>query len=165
MPHKGIILMFTNQTVIIPILIGLIVLMIIWLARTEWRLRRLMRGKSGNDLEGTIREIEKHINGLDSSRKDIENYLTNVEKRLKHGGRSVGVVRFNPFKDAGGSGNQSFAVALLNEEEDGVVFSSLYSRDRVSVFAKPIVAGKSENELTEEEKTAMEKARASARKN
>lgn len=57
MPLKGVILMFTNQTVIIPILIGLIALMIVWLARTEWRLRRLMRGKSGNDLEGTIREI------------------------------------------------------------------------------------------------------------
>lgn len=157
--------MFTNETTITPILLGLIVFVILWLIRTEWRLRRLMRGKTGGDLESTIKEIEKHMGSLDSSRKDIENYLTNVEKRLKHGGINIGVVRFNPFKDAGGSGNQSFAVALLNEEKNGVVFSSLYSRDRVSVFAKPIVSGKSENELTEEEKTAMEKASASAKKN
>lgn len=156
--------MFTDETIIIPILLGLIVVIILWLIRTEWRLRRFMRGKNGGDLESTIKEIEKHISSLDNSKKDIENYLTNVEKRLKHGGINIGVVRFNPFKDAGGSGNQSFAVALLNEEENGVVFSSLYSRDRVSVFAKPITAGKSENELTEEEKTAMEKASNSAKK-
>lgn len=139
--------------------------MAVWLAVTEWRLHRLLRGKSGGDLEDTIRELEKQIKNLGNSHRDVENYLTQSEKRLKRGGRNIGVVRFNPFKDAGGSGNQSFAVALLNEENDGVVFSSLYSRDRVSVFAKPIIGGKSENELTEEEKAAMEKARASAVRN
>ncbi|MFA6077490.1 MAG: DUF4446 family protein [Candidatus Paceibacterota bacterium] len=157
--------MFTNPNIVFPILIGLVVFLILWLARIEWRLRRLMKGKSGGDLEETIHEIEKYIKNLSNSQKDVENYLVQAEKRLKHGGRSIGVVRFNPFKDAGGSGNQSFAVALLNENNDGVVFSSLYSRDRVSVFAKPIVGGKSENELTEEEKTAMEKARANAKEN
>ena len=48
---------------------------------------------------------------------------------------------------------------MLNEEGDGVVLSSLYSRERMSIFAKPIKNGKSEYELTEEEKKLLEKAR------
>jgi len=48
---------------------------------------------------------------------------------------------------------------MLNEDGDGVVFSSLYSRERMSIFAKPIKNGKSEYELTEEEKEALKKAK------
>jgi hypothetical protein len=48
---------------------------------------------------------------------------------------------------------------MLNEEGDGLVMSSLYSRERMSIFAKPIKAGKSTYELTAEEKEALEKAR------
>ena len=66
-------------------------------------------------------------------------------------------MRFNPFKDVGGT--QSFAVAIVNEEGDGVVFSSLYSRDRMSVFAKPISKGTSDVELTTEESTVVEEAK------
>ena len=48
---------------------------------------------------------------------------------------------------------------MLNEEGDGVVLSSLYSRERMSVFAKPIKGGKSEYELTGEETNAIKKAK------
>ncbi len=66
-------------------------------------------------------------------------------------------IRFNPFPDQGS--NQSFAVGMLDEDGDGVVFSSLYSRERMSIFAKPIKNGKSEYELTAEEKNVLDKAR------
>ena len=48
---------------------------------------------------------------------------------------------------------------MLNEDGDGVVLSSLYSRERMSIFAKPILNRKSVYELTSEEKEALEKAR------
>ena len=47
---------------------------------------------------------------------------------------------------------------MLNEDGDGVVFSSLYSRERTSIYAKPIKNGKSEYELTKEEQEALKKA-------
>ena len=65
-------------------------------------------------------------------------------------------MRFNPFKDVGG--NQSFAIAIVNEDGDGIVLSSLYSRERMSVFAKQIKKGISEVELTEEEKIIVVEA-------
>jgi len=48
---------------------------------------------------------------------------------------------------------------MLNEVGDGVVLSSLYSRERMSVFAKPVKAGKSEFELSDEEKEVLARAK------
>ena len=80
-----------------------------------------------------------------------------IGAKVKKSIRGLETVRFNPFPDQGS--NQSFAIGMLNEEGDGVVFSSLYSRDRMSVFAKPIKNNKSEYELSGEEQKALDKAR------
>ena len=79
-----------------------------------------------------------------------------VNAKLQKSIRGLETVRFNPFSDQGS--NQSFAIGMLNEKGDGVVLSSLYSRERMSVFAKPIKGGKSEYELTAEEKEVLKKA-------
>jgi hypothetical protein len=86
----------------------------------------------------------------------MASHIHDSSRKLKKSIRGFETIRFNPFKDQGG--NQSFAIAFLNDEGDGVVISSLYSRDRTSVFAKPIKKMASEFELTEEEKEALNKA-------
>jgi hypothetical protein len=68
----------------------------------------------------------------------------------------VGIVRFNPFSEVGG--DQSFSIALLNENDDGVVITSLYTRQENRVYGKPIKNSQSEYSLSEEEKKAIEKA-------
>jgi organic radical activating enzyme len=73
-------------------------------------------------------------------------------KRKLHGAKTL---RFNPFAGTGSGGNQSFATALLDEEGDGVVISTLYSREKMSVFAKPIKHRTSEFDLTDEEKEVL----------
>ena len=55
--------------------------------------------------------------------------------------------------------NQSFATALVNQHGDGVIFSSLYGRERTSVFSKPLKNHTSEHGLSEEEKQAVKKAK------
>ena len=87
-----------------------------------------------------------------------------AEGRLRGSVQGIGVVRFNPFV-SGQGGNQSFAAAFLDERGNGVVFSTLYSRDRVGVYAKPVENGASSFELTGEEKEAITKAKESVAKN
>jgi hypothetical protein len=81
-----------------------------------------------------------------------------VEKRLKKSVQAVHTVRFNPFKGTGEGGNQSFATAFLTEDGDGVIISSLYSREHVSVFGKPVKKLVSEHTLSDEEKEALDTA-------
>ena len=89
----------------------------------------------------------------------MEAYLTTVEKRLRKSVQSINTVRFNPFKGTGSGSNQSFSTAFLNEEKDGVVISSLYSREHISIYSKPIKGGNSEYEMSDEEKESLENAK------
>jgi len=129
----------------------------IWIIKTEKRLRRFFIGKKAKDLEDTIIILEEEISKLKKSKENIENDIKLINEKLKKSIRGLETIRFNPFPDQGS--NQSFSIGMLNEEGDGVVLSSLYSRERMSIFAKPIKKGKSEYEITEEEKESLEKAK------
>lgn len=113
-------------------------------------------GKKAKDLEDTIVILEKEIAKLHSARVAAEQELSVINQKLAKSIRGLEVIRFNPFPDQGS--NQSFAIGMLDEHGDGVVMSSLYSRERMSVFAKPVKSGKSEFELSEEEQEVLEKA-------
>lgn len=140
------------------VFIGIAILIsIIWTIRTEKRLKRFFTGKKARDLEENIITLENNIEKLKSAKENIEKEIIEINKKLRKSIRGLETIRFNPFPDQGS--NQSFAVGILNEDGDGVIFSSLYSRERMSVFAKPIKNGKSEYELTTEEKNVLEKAK------
>ena len=122
-------------------------------------MKRIMAGKKAADLEDVLTTLIKDLESLQKSKNKIETDIDNIENRLKKSIRGLSTVRFNPFTDSGG--NQSFAIAMLNEEGDGVIVSSLYSRERMSVFAKPVKNHASEYDLTNEERDALSKAKIS----
>jgi hypothetical protein len=152
---------FLNSLATNPLLLGFIILSVaviilfVLVVIMFLRLRKFLIGIDSKNIADSLDFSKKNIDELQAFKKELEDYLTTVEKRLKKSVQSVNTVRFNPFKGTGGGGNQSFATAFLNEEGDGVVISSLYSRDHVSVFSKPVKRLKSEYELSEEEKSAI----------
>ncbi len=123
------------------------------------KVRKFTKGKAGHSLEEIITESLKKIEELENFKEDAQAYFLNVEKRLRRSFQAVETTRFNAFKGTGSGGNQSFATAFVNENGDGVVISSMYGHDKVSVFAKPIKKGVSEYNLTEEETKALDHAR------
>jgi hypothetical protein len=71
--------------------------------------------------------------------------------------QKVGFVRFNPFAATGG--DQSFSLALLDRKNNGLVLSSLHSRESTRLYAKTLKRGKSiDYELSKEEQKAIEHA-------
>jgi hypothetical protein len=122
------------------------------------RLARLALGKGGS-IEESIAILAREMKEAREFRVELEKYLKLAESRLRGSVSGVGLVRFNPFHGEGQGGNQSFALALIDERGMGVVFSTLYARDRVGVYAKPIEGGASTYELSEEEKAAIDKAK------
>lgn len=136
--------------------LGIIMLMnVVWSLKTEMRLKRFFSGKKAKDLEDHIMFLEENIEKLKSAKDKIENELIEINKKLRKSIRGLETIRYNPFLDQGS--NQSFAIGIMNEDRDGVVISSLYSRERMSIFAKPIKNGNSEYELSEEEKNVLKK--------
>ncbi len=133
--------------------IAAVLLLAVWIFTIELRLKKFFRGRKAKDLEEILISLGNDLKKLNASKEEIEKYLETVEKRLRKSIQNINTIRFNPFEDAGS--NQSFAIAFLNEHGDGVVVSSLYSRERVNVYAKPIKNYQSEYTLSNEEKNAI----------
>jgi hypothetical protein len=142
----------------------LFILLIAWIVRLEIRLRNLLVGAGSKNLDHSLKTIAKEIEELQKFKEEDEHYLITVEKRLKRSLQAVETLRFNPFKGSGTGGNQSFATAFLNEKGDGVLFSSLYAHDRMSIYSKPLTNFSSEFELSEEERDAVKKSKETLKK-
>lgn len=149
---------------ILVILLLLIVLMLGgWLAFVEYRYRKLassfralMTGRGGTDLEATLLDFIARMEHVEQVAQSVNSRVDGVEAKLPYLVQHVGVVRFNPFQDKGG--DQSFAMAILDDHADGAVISALHSRVDVRIYAKPIVGGQSTYTLTAEEKEAIARA-------
>ena len=146
-----------NISILVYILSGIVVILLSWIGITEYRFKKFFAGTKAKNLEDVMIKLDDQMANIKETQIEINKHLTKVDKRLDKSIRRIETVRFNPFLDAGS--NQSFAISLLNDEGDGVVMSSLYARDRMSIFAKPIVNGKSEFELSIEEKEVLEKSK------
>lgn len=140
-------------------LFTLILLLIIFIRhqRLLKRYRLLLNGPSGNDLDQILVQQAEQIESLASQLTIAQDKLQALAEASRRHLSRVGIVRFNPFPEMGS--DLSFAVALLDEHDNGVVISSLYSRQESRVYAKPIAAGKSTYTLTDEEKEALRIAR------
>lgn len=146
-----------NLIYLVGFFIIVVIVLILIIIKLEKRVSSLLAGKNAKSLEDTILHVISEIKRIDTDWQSKEKVIKDINKRLKSNGRGVGLVRFNPFTNSGG--NQSFAVAFLNEHGDGVIISTLYGRERTSIFAKPVTKWNSEFELTKEELDALERAR------
>lgn len=136
-------------------ILACIIILTGWNVYITIKMRRLVSGKDGKSLEDVILSAHENLNKLNEFQREAINHFINVEKRLNRSVQSVETVRFNPFKGEGVGGNQSFSTAFVSQNGDGVVISSLYSRDRVSIFSKPLSKFESNFELSEEEKEVV----------
>jgi hypothetical protein len=96
-----------------------------------------------DELERTIEEISE----------TLAERMAGAERRLDGSVSRVGVLRYDAFNES--TGRQSSSIALLDDRADGVVISAILQREQARVYAKPIVAGDSELELSPEEREAM----------
>lgn len=143
-----------------PVLSVLTVLVMLALVQQFFlflRLQRLMQGGDGKTLEGTIRKLQEHVIELEAHAAKSELAFENINTRLEKSIRGISVRRFDPF--GGEGGQQSFIVALLNENGDGTVLSGIHARDGVRVYAKALKKFVSERELSEEERAAIADAK------
>jgi len=142
---------------------AIVVALLVWLALLQRssatlrrRLRRVLPDGEATSLD-QILDRHAHDIGELAKRLDAMNNLHHeLEEITQRTIQKVGLVRYNPFADTGG--DQSFAIALLDSQGNGIVVSSLHSRTDTRIFAKPVQAGRSRYPLSDEEQDAIRKA-------
>jgi len=120
------------------------------------RIKKLTTGTNGKNLEDAIYQLMEDHTIFQHRIESVEQTVARIDSELKSSLRGISTVRYNAFSDVGGK--QSFATALLGEDGNGVVISSVYARDRMNVYAKPIVDFSSEYEMSAEEARALKEA-------
>ncbi|MFA6269908.1 MAG: DUF4446 family protein [Candidatus Paceibacterota bacterium] len=119
------------------------------------RIKRIFRSATSSDIEKLLKLHSKTLEDFIRFKAESEIYTKALNERIKKKIINASTIRFNPFQGEGIGGNQSFSVSLADEEGNGVVITSMHTRERTNVFAKPIQNWKSEYELSEEEKQAI----------
>lgn len=148
-----------DQLTIYYITSVIIVIFVGWIIRLEIKIKRLLVGKDAKSLEDSFSSTKENLNKLNAFQEKAEKNFSTINKKLVRSVQAVETIRFNPFKGTGDGGNQSFSTSFLSEHGDGAVISSIYSRDRVSVFSKPVSKFESNFELTDEEKGIIESSK------
>jgi len=147
------------------VLVALLGLYVVWLGRRVAAMQRrwsdLLRGNEGN-LEGILADHLDERRRLQSDVKVLEGRLHILEAKMATAKRHLGLVKYDAFEDVGGT--QSFAMAVLDDQGDGAVISSLIGRTDCRVYGKPIVRGRSERNLSQEEQRAIQDAQSGGAK-
>lgn len=139
------------------ILVWLLIITVLMI-RIFTRYYRLTKGLTKEDLGSILEKFVKENKVKEKEVKELLKRLEETEKEVTGHIQKIGLVRFNPFTDTGG--NQSFALAVLDGNDSGVVISGLHSRDNTRLYTKLIKKGKPiKHDFSKEEKEAIAKAR------
>ncbi len=109
---------------------------------------------NGNNIDEMLKKYINKVEEVDEKNNDIVKYCKKLDKNISLCIQKIGMVRYSAFKDTGS--DLSFALAMLNDNNDGVILNGIYSREMSNIYAKQIIAGKTNNKLSEEEKEALE---------
>ncbi|MBR1760493.1 MAG: DUF4446 family protein [Schwartzia sp.] len=148
---------------------GVIALLLILVAVLFSRLSALrslyetmMRGEeSGKSMEKMLLAHIEETRRVAEENAKLREENERIDALLQTAVTRVGVVRFSAFQDMGS--DLSYAVALLDAKNNGVVFSSIFAREDSRSYVKPIVDGRSRYTMTKEEEQAVKDAIAAAK--
>lgn len=116
----------------------------------------LNRLGNGTNVEDMLKQYMDKVEEVNCKNQELMVYCNKLDKDMVSCIQKVGIVRYSAFKDMGS--DLSFALALLDEENSGVVLNGIYSREMSNIYAKPVENGKSNYTLSDEEKVALQKA-------
>lgn len=153
-------LLLDNLTLAFGVLAGLMLLLLIGFVVQSARLgravrsyRELVRDQDGGTLHDRLVGSAEQAVRATERMGELEATHAVIDRRTRRSLQHIGLVRFNPFDDTGS--DQSFAIALLDDQRDGIVISSLHGRANTRLFAKPVAAGESPHNLSQEESQAI----------
>ncbi len=86
--------------------------------------------------------------------KELKENFVDFKNLSKSDLQKVGLVKFNPFNETGG--DHSFSLALLDGNKNGIIITSLHTRERTRLYMKEILLGKAKLELSKEEQKALQ---------
>ena len=126
------------------------------LSRLEHKYKTFMKGSDAQSLEKVFVRKFAQIDKLYDAKEEHDHDLHFIKKNLDKMFNKYRVEKYDAFDDVGGK--LSFALALLDKENTGLILNAVHSRDNCFLYMKEIVKGESYVMLSQEEVEALRKA-------
>ena len=155
--------LFNNDTIIIGSIIVNVILIIfcivnyIKLSKVKKEYKSFMKklGK-GDNIDEMLKEYITNVEKVSEQNEELKAKYEKIEEEKTKCIQKVGMVRYSAFKNVGS--DLSFALAMLDEKNNGVLLNGIYSTESSNIYAKPVENGITNYTITEEEKEAINKA-------
>lgn len=145
-----------NITVICVLFIGFLIMLTKLHSINKNYKTFLKKLGNGENIEEDLENYMYRVERVEKQNAEIRNLIETIDTNMDNCIQKIGMVRYNAFKDTGS--DLSFALAMLDEKNNGVVLNGIYSREMSNIYAKPVEKGKSKYTLSEEEQQAIQKA-------
>lgn len=153
--------LLSDQLFLIVAIFALIIIwLLIWnliqgskLRKMRKRYNQMMNGTGIEDLEGLLIDLKNQQGSLEEVQAEHKLQLERINQLLPKQKAKIGIKRYNAF---GERGNElSFSAAFVDDHNNGIIITGLYSRDGSYVYAKPLERGESSYALSPEEVEAI----------
>lgn len=131
-------------------------------SRLHKRLNSMFAGLDNNDnIADTLERYFTYVKSTKDKLDSLNHSYQHLSKIAAASLQKTAIVRFNPFKHTGG--DQSFALAILDNHDNGFILTSIHSREGTRMYIKPISYGASDHTLSKEERSALETAKTTSK--
>lgn len=138
------------------ILLILIILAFLQINKFTKKYKKFMQGKNASSLEKDIMSLYEDNTFIKANVEKNKKDIAELFEKHKTTFQKMGLVKYDAFKEMGGK--LSFTLALLDENNNGVLLNSVHSSDGCYSYTKRIKNGDSAITLSNEEKVAVERA-------
>lgn len=143
---------------VILIMLGMIFNLYSELSNIKSRYKKMMAGAEGSSIEQMLAQHTTEVNSAVHEYKKLEHRVDTLEELVRSSLARVAVIHFDAFEKTGQG--LSWCVAILDRNNNGVIFSSICGQETERSYVKPIEDGRvsEKYKLTREEEQALKKA-------
>ena len=134
----------------------LLIITLCKLKKLKRRVDALTRGKDAETMEDSILKFFERIESLEDAESKMHRDIREIKENLKITYQKSALVKYDAFREM--SGALSYSLALLDKQNNGVIISSMYSREGCYTYAKDVLNGECKINLSDEEAEALKQA-------
>lgn len=142
--------------ILVFILIIILIASLISTSKMKDRYRKIMKGTNNKNLEELLVSSLDKIDNMEEITNEVKDMCNKTSKKVSSCIQKVAMQRYKAFEDIGS--DLSYSIALLDGSNNGVIITSIYSRNESITYAKPIDDGISRYDLSQEESNVLHQA-------
>lgn len=138
---------------IVMVVLVLLIIVLVRISRMNKRYRNIVGNTSIENVDDLLMSFQEKLEWLTGASKQQADAIAGIRSSMKTMKAHVAIKRYNAFSQHGS--DLSFSLAILDDEQDGVVLTGIHNREESYLYAKPVEKGTSSYTLSPEEKEVI----------